>query len=82
MNGKRVLVDPMFSPKDAMDGLEDAGNNFKIPMVALPFVDISTPLDELSGMISGDRMAVLLKDFKAGRTFILTKSDIVDAFVK
>ena len=49
---------------------------------ALPFVDISTPLDELSGMITGDRMAVLLKDFKAGRTFILTKSDIVDALVK
>ena len=54
----------------------------KIMREALPFVDISTPLDELSGMITGDRMAVLLKDFKAGRTFILTKSDIVDALVK
>ncbi len=54
----------------------------KIMREALPFVDITTPLDELSGMIAGDRMAVLLKDFKAGRTFILTKSDIVDALVK
>ena len=54
----------------------------KIMREALPFVDISTPLDELSGMITGDRMAVLVKDFKAGRTFILTKSDIVDALVK
>ena len=54
----------------------------KIMREALPFVDITTPLDELSGMITGDRMAVLLKDFKAGRTFILTKSDIVDALVK
>lgn len=54
----------------------------KIMKEALPFVDITTPLDELSAMISGDRMAVLLKDFKAGRTFILTKSDIVDALVK
>ncbi len=54
----------------------------KIMREALPFVDITTPLDELSAMITGDRMAVLLKDFKAGRTFILTKSDIVDALVK
>ncbi len=49
---------------------------------ALPFVDISTPIDELSNMISGDRMAVLIKDFKAGGTYILTKSDIVEALVK
>lgn len=49
---------------------------------ALPFVDITTPLDELSNMFSGDRMAVLIKDFKAGRTFILTKSDVVEALVK
>lgn len=54
----------------------------KIMKEAMPFVDITTPVDELSGMITGDRMAVLLKDFKAGRTFILTKSDIVDALVK
>lgn len=49
---------------------------------AIPFADISTPIDELSAMISGDRMAVLVKDFKAGRTFIITKSDIVDSLVK
>lgn len=49
---------------------------------AMPFVDITTPIVELSEMITGDRMAVLIKDFKAGRTFILTKSDIVEALVK
>ena len=49
---------------------------------AMPFVDITTPIEELSEMITGDRMAVLIKDFKAGRTFILTKSDIVEALVK
>ncbi len=49
---------------------------------ALPFTDITTPLEELSEMISGDRMAVLVKDFKAGRTFIITKSDIAEALVK
>ncbi len=49
---------------------------------ALPFADITTPLEELSAMISGDRMAVLVKDFKAGRTFIITKSDIAETLVK
>jgi cystathionine beta-synthase len=49
---------------------------------ALPFVDISTPLDDLSQMVSGDRMAVLVKDFKAGRTFIITKSDIAETLVR
>lgn len=49
---------------------------------ALPFADITTPVDELAGMITGDRMAVLVKDFKANRNFIITKSDIADALLK
>ncbi len=49
---------------------------------ALPFVDISTPLDDLAKMISGDRTAVLVKDFKANSNFIITKYDIVEAMVK
>ena len=49
---------------------------------ALPFADITTPLEELSEMISGDRMAVLVKDFKAGRTYIITKSEIAEALIK
>jgi cystathionine beta-synthase len=49
---------------------------------ALPFADITTPVDELAGMIKEDRMAVLVKDFKASRTFIITKSDIADALLK
>ena len=49
---------------------------------ALPFADITTPITELSEMIAGDRMAVLVKDFKAGRTFIITKSDIAEALIK
>jgi predicted transcriptional regulator len=54
----------------------------KIMQEALPFADITTPLTELSEMISGNRMAVLVKDFKAGRTFIITKSDIAEALVR
>jgi len=49
---------------------------------AMPFADITTPLDELADMFSGDRMGVLVKDFKAGRTFIITKSDIAETLIK
>jgi cystathionine beta-synthase len=49
---------------------------------ALPFIDISTPLDDLSKMISGDRNAVLVKDFKANSNFIITKFDIVEALAR
>jgi cystathionine beta-synthase len=49
---------------------------------ALPFVDITASIDELANMTSGEQSAVLVKDFKAGRTFIITKSDIVEALVK
>ena len=62
-----------------------SAKNDKVEVImqeALPFADISTPLEELSEMTSGDRMAVLVKDFKAGRTFIITKSDIAEAILK
>ena len=49
---------------------------------ALPFVDITTPLDNLAKMISRDSNAVLVKDFKADRNYIITKSDIAEALAK
>jgi len=49
---------------------------------ALPFVDSTTPLDDLAKMISDDRTAVLVKDFKANSNFIITKYDIVEAMAK
>jgi cystathionine beta-synthase len=49
---------------------------------ALPFVDITTPLDDLAKMISEDRSAVLVKDFKANSNFIITKYDIVEALAR
>ncbi len=49
---------------------------------AIPFIDITTPLEELAKMISGDKTAVLVKDFKANQNFIITKSDIVEALAR
>jgi cystathionine beta-synthase len=44
---------------------------------AFPFVDISTPVDLLSTMISLQNPAVLIRDFKTDKTFIITRSDII-----
>ena len=68
----RILENPE-SKNDAVES---------IMKEALPFIDISTPLDDLSKMISGDRTAVLVKDFKANRNFIITRSDIAEALAK
>src|SRR5438132_3734799 len=43
---------------------------------AFPFVDITTPLDLLAGMITPENPAVLVRDFKSDKTFIITRSDI------
>jgi cystathionine beta-synthase len=46
---------------------------------AFPFVDISTPVDLLSRMITPENPAVLVRDFKTDKTFIITRSDIIRA---
>lgn len=51
----------------------------KIMTDALPFVDASTPIDVLSGMISKADDAVLVKDFKQDRNYIITRYDLVKA---
>ena len=44
---------------------------------AFPFVDISTPVDLLATMITPQSPAVLVRDFKSGKTFIITLSDVM-----
>jgi cystathionine beta-synthase len=44
---------------------------------AFPFVDISTPLELLSTMITPANPAVLIRDFKTDKTFIITRSDVI-----
>ena len=46
---------------------------------ALPFVDSSTPLDVLAGMVTKADDAVLVKDFKHNNTYIITRYDVVQA---
>jgi cystathionine beta-synthase len=44
---------------------------------AFPFVDISTPVELLASMISPQNPAVLVRDFKTDKTYIITRSDII-----
>ena len=44
---------------------------------AFPFADISTPLELLSTMITSANPAVLVRDFKTEKTFIITRSDVI-----
>lgn len=53
-----------------------------IMSAALPFVDITTPVDTLSRMVSGEYEAVLVKDFKRDRTYIITRSDLAEVMLK
>ena len=43
---------------------------------AFPFVDVSTPVELLSTMITPQNPAVLVRDFKTDKTFIITRSDL------
>jgi cystathionine beta-synthase len=44
---------------------------------AFPFVDISTPVELLSTMITPANPAVLVRDFKTEKTYIITRSDVI-----
>ena len=44
---------------------------------AFPFVDVSTPIELLATMITPANPAVLVRDFKTDKTFIITRSDII-----
>ena len=53
----------------------------KVMHQAFPFVDISTPVSSLCRMLKDDLEAVLVRDFKTDSTYILTRHDILKAFV-
>ncbi|HEY7187554.1 MAG TPA: pyridoxal-phosphate dependent enzyme [Vicinamibacterales bacterium] len=49
----------------------------EIMQPAFPFVDISTPVELLATMITPENPAVLIRDFKTDKTFIITRSDVI-----
>jgi cystathionine beta-synthase len=49
----------------------------EIMQPAFPFVDISTNVDQLASMITPANPAVLVRDFKTDKTFIITRTDVI-----
>jgi cystathionine beta-synthase len=49
---------------------------------AFPYVDITTTVESLSTMITAEIPAVMVKDFKAGRNYIITRWDIAHAMMQ
>ena len=44
---------------------------------AFPYVDIETPVELLAPMITPENPAVLVRDFPAGKTYLLTGYDVL-----
>ena len=51
----------------------------KIMQKAFRFIDIETPVTLLASMITPENPALLVRDFPAGKTYILTGSDVLTA---
>ena len=58
--GRRLLLDPMLSPADAMDPIPNATNALRIPMVALPLDDAA--LADLLATLDGVLVTHLHRD--------------------
>ncbi|MBP8916492.1 MAG: pyridoxal-phosphate dependent enzyme [Chitinophagales bacterium] len=49
---------------------------------AFPFIDISTSVDALGKMLNNDVHALLVRDFKVDKTYIITKHDVMSALTR
>jgi cystathionine beta-synthase len=75
INENHLFASILKNPDIKMNSIES------IMQPAFPFVDISTPLDSLSKMITLENPALLVRDFKSDSTFNITKSDIISALM-
>src|SRR5687767_2509352 len=46
---------------------------------AFPFADVSTNVESLAAMLTPENPAVLVRDFKSDETYIITRSDVIQA---
>ncbi len=71
LNESRLYTELVRNPTVKREPVES------IMQPAFPIVDISTPVDLLSTMITPGNPAVLARDFKTEKTFIITRSDVI-----
>lgn len=68
---EQVILDPDLRDKPLREVMQDA----------LPFVDITTPIESLCLMLNKEVPAVLVKDFKVDKTYILTRTDVMKVMI-
>jgi cystathionine beta-synthase len=68
------LFDQIVKTPDLLKGPVEA-----IMEPAIPFADISTGIEALSGMLTDQSPAVLVRDFKSDETYIITRWDVIKA---
>jgi cystathionine beta-synthase len=71
LNETHLYEELVGDPETRLRPVED------IMQPAFPFADISTPVELLATMISPQSPAVLVRDFTAEKTYIITRSDII-----
>ena len=71
LNEMHLYQELVHDPKVKAQAVES------IMQPAFPFVDVSTPVELLSTMITPGNPAVLVRDFKTDKTFIITRSDLI-----
>jgi cystathionine beta-synthase len=71
LNETHLYEELLQNPDAKQDPVES------IMQTVFPFVDVSTPVDLLAQMITRDQPAVLVRDFKTDKTFIITRSDLM-----
>ncbi len=67
----RILANPEIK-NDAVE---------TIMQEAIPFVDITTPVEAVPKMFTPERSAVLVKDFKSNKNYIITRFDLAEAMM-
>src|SRR6187455_1343999 len=68
LNEARLYAELVKNPSVKREPVES------IMLPAFPFVDVSTPVDLMATMVTPENPAVLVRDFKTDKTFIITRS--------
>ena len=71
LNEARLYAELVKNPAVKREPVES------IMLPAFPFVDVSTPVDLMATMVTPENPAVLVRDFKTDKTFIITRSDLI-----
>ena len=71
LNEARLYAELVRNPSVKREPVES------IMLPAFPFVDVSTPVDLMATMVTPENPAVLVRDFKTDKTFIITRSDLI-----